>query len=63
MHCPARPAQARPDPAPGTAHRATLPRLLPRLQLLETGSDGPQWQEGLPQLGNEAVALYFQMLL
>ena len=37
--------------------------LLPRLQLLARGSDGPPWQEGLPQLGSEAVALYFQMLL
>lgn len=63
MHCPSH--QARPDPAPGTALRAVLPRLFPRLQLLARGSEGPLWQEGLPQLGvgGEAAALYFQMLL
>lgn len=45
------PAQARPDPAPGTARRAILPRLIPRLQLLARGSDDPLWQEGLSLLG------------
>lgn len=57
------PAQARPDPAPGTAHRAILPRLSPRLQLLARGGDGPLVAGGAPPVAGEAAALYFQMLL